>query len=231
MSNEFDESSMIDEAIIGQSAPDFKATAVVNGQFKDISLSDYKGKYVVLFFYPLDFTFVCPTEITGFNDRYSDFKDLDTEILGVSVDSQFSHLKWLQTPRNQGGLGNLDYPLVSDLTKEISYKSHYCLGLIYHEENSTTESLKEFWKCIEEAGNDSNSDYYRANSYTYLGNVKLTEKYLKLAIQKDPESLELLYEIVRHYEGNQQGEKAYEYYERIKEKRNTMNLMKKLCDD
>ena len=92
MSNEFDESNMIDEAIIGQAAPDFKATAVVNGQFKDISLSDYKGKYVVLFFYPLDFTFVCPTEITGFNDRYSDFKDLDTEILGVSVDSQFSHL-------------------------------------------------------------------------------------------------------------------------------------------
>ena len=121
MSNEFDD-SIIDEAVIGQAAPDFKATAVVNGQFKDVSLSDYKGKYVVLFFYPLDFTFVCPTEITGFNDRYSDFKALDTEILGVSVDSQFSHLKWLQTPRNEGGLGNLDYPLVSDLTKEISYK-------------------------------------------------------------------------------------------------------------
>ena len=121
--------------------------------------------------------------------------------------------------------------LVEFITKESSYQAHYCLGLIYHEENSTTESLKEFWKCIEEAGNDSKSDYYRANAYTYLGNVKLTEKYLKLAIQKDPESLQLLYEIVRHYEENQQEEKAYEYYERIKEKRNTMNLMKKLCDD
>ena len=122
MSNEFDESGIIEEAIIGQAAPDFKATAVVNNEFKDIKLSDYKGKYVVLYFYPLDFTFVCPTEITGFNDRYADFKALDTEILGVSVDSQFSHLKWLQTPRNEGGLGKLDYPLVSDLTKEISYK-------------------------------------------------------------------------------------------------------------
>ena len=122
MSNEFDESGIIEEAIIGQAAPDFKATAVLNNQFTDIKLSDYKGKYVVLYFYPLDFTFVCPTEITGFNDRYADFKALDAEILGVSVDSQFSHLKWLQTPRNEGGLGKLDYPLVSDLTKEISYK-------------------------------------------------------------------------------------------------------------
>ena len=121
MSNEFD-NNIIDEAVIGQAAPDFSATAVVNNEFKDIKLSDYKGKFVVLFFYPLDFTFVCPTEITGFNDRYSDFKALDTEILGVSVDSQFSHLKWIQTPRKEGGLGKLDYPLVSDLTKEVSYK-------------------------------------------------------------------------------------------------------------
>ena len=121
MSNEID-NNIIDEAVIGQTAPDFSATAVVNNEFKDIKLSDYKGKFVVLFFYPLDFTFVCPTEITGFNDRYSDFEALDTEILGVSVDSQFSHLKWIQTPRKEGGLGKLDYPLVSDLTKEISYK-------------------------------------------------------------------------------------------------------------
>ena len=114
---------MTDECLrVGQKAPDFTATAVVDQEFETIKLSDYRGKYVVLFFYPLDFTFVCPTEITGFNDRYSDFKALDTEILGVSVDSQFSHLKWIQTPRKEGGLGKLDYPLVSDLTKEISYK-------------------------------------------------------------------------------------------------------------
>ena len=79
-----------------------------------------QGKYVVLFFYPLDFTFVCPTEITAFSDRYEEFKSLNTEVLGVSVDSQFSHLAWIQTPRNDGGLGDLKYPLVSDLKREIS---------------------------------------------------------------------------------------------------------------
>ena len=79
-----------------------------------------QGKYVVLFFYPLDFTFVCPTEITAFSDRYDEFKSLNTEVLGVSVDSQFSHLAWIQTPRNEGGLGDLKYPLVSDLKREIA---------------------------------------------------------------------------------------------------------------
>lgn len=79
-----------------------------------------QGKYVVLFFYPLDFTFVCPTEITAFSDRYEEFKKINTEVLGVSVDSQFSHLAWVQTPRNEGGLGDLEYPLVSDLKREIS---------------------------------------------------------------------------------------------------------------
>jgi len=105
---------------VGQPAPDFKATAVSDQEFKEISLSDYRGKYVVLFFYPLDFTFVCPTEITAFSDRYSDFSSKNTEILGVSVDSQFSHLAWVQTPRNQGGLGDINYPLVADLKKEIA---------------------------------------------------------------------------------------------------------------
>ncbi|CAN5673983.1 peroxiredoxin [soil metagenome] len=105
---------------VGQSAPDFTATAVVDQEFKTIKLSDYRGKYVVLFFYPLDFTFVCPTEITAFSDGYSDFSDIDTEILGVSVDSEFSHLAWIQSDRKSGGVGDLDYPLVSDIRKEIS---------------------------------------------------------------------------------------------------------------
>ena len=105
---------------VGQAAPDFTATAVVDQEFTTIKLSDYQGKYVVLFFYPLDFTFVCPTEITAFSDRYSEFSQLNAEILGVSVDSEFSHLAWIQSDRQSGGVGEVAYPLVSDLKKEIS---------------------------------------------------------------------------------------------------------------
>jgi peroxiredoxin (alkyl hydroperoxide reductase subunit C) len=105
---------------VGQQAPDFTATAVIDQEFKTIKLTDYRGKYVVLFFYPLDFTFVCPTEITAFSDRYEEFKKLNTEILGVSVDSEFSHLAWIQTDRKSGGVGDLNYRLVSDIKKEIS---------------------------------------------------------------------------------------------------------------
>ncbi|PZV16624.1 MAG: peroxiredoxin [Leptolyngbya sp.] len=105
---------------VGQSAPDFTATAVVDQEFKTIKLSDYRGKYVVLFFYPLDFTFVCPTEITAFSDRYEEFKAINTEVLGASVDSEFSHLAWIQSDRKSGGVGDLNYPLVADIKKEIS---------------------------------------------------------------------------------------------------------------
>ncbi|VAX22601.1 Alkyl hydroperoxide reductase subunit C-like protein [hydrothermal vent metagenome] len=102
-------------------APDFKATAVMpNKTFKEnLSLADYKGKWVVLFFYPLDFTFVCPTEITAFSDRVGDFKELGAEVLGCSVDSHFTHLAWVETPRAKGGLGEIAYPLIADLTKKI----------------------------------------------------------------------------------------------------------------
>jgi peroxiredoxin (alkyl hydroperoxide reductase subunit C) len=105
---------------VGQVAPDFTATAVVDQEFKTIKLSDYRGKYVVLFFYPLDFTFVCPTEITAFSDRYGEFTKINTEVLGASVDSEFSHLAWTQSDRKEGGIGNIAYPLVADLKKEIS---------------------------------------------------------------------------------------------------------------
>jgi peroxiredoxin (alkyl hydroperoxide reductase subunit C) len=105
---------------VGQPAPDFTATAVYDQEFKTIKLSDYRGKYVVIFFYPLDFTFVCPTEITAFSDRYEEFKTLGAEVLGISVDSEFSHLAWIQTDRKSGGVGDLNYPLVSDIRKEIS---------------------------------------------------------------------------------------------------------------
>lgn len=105
---------------VGQPAPDFTATAVYDQEFKLIRLADYIGKYVVLFFYPLDFTFVCPTEITAFSDLHNCFAEINTEILGISVDSEYAHLAWLQTNRDDGGLGDLNYPLVSDLTKSIS---------------------------------------------------------------------------------------------------------------
>jgi len=106
--------------MVGNPAPDFTAPAVFDQEFMDIPLSGLKGKYVVLFFYPLDFTFVCPTEITAFSDRYDEFSSINTEVLGVSVDSKFSHLAWIQTERNAGGLGDINYPLVSDLKKEIA---------------------------------------------------------------------------------------------------------------
>jgi len=108
-------------ARVQKEAPGFTATAVIGEDFKTIGLADYRGKYVLLFFYPLDFTFVCPTEIVAFSDRIEDFRKRGAEVIGVSVDSKFSHLAWIQTPRAQGGLGGLKYPLVSDLTKKISH--------------------------------------------------------------------------------------------------------------
>jgi peroxiredoxin (alkyl hydroperoxide reductase subunit C) len=107
--------------LVTKPAPEFKAQAVMeDGSFKEISLADYKGKYVLLFFYPLDFTFVCPTEIIAFSDRQKEFADAGVQVIGVSVDSHFSHLAWRNTPRDQGGLGNIEYPLVADLSKQIA---------------------------------------------------------------------------------------------------------------
>lgn len=107
--------------LVTQSAPDFKAQAVMpDGSFKEVSLSDYKGKYVLLFFWPLDFTFVCPTEIIAFSEAASQFEALNVQILGVSIDSHFTHLAWRNTPRNQGGIGTIAYPMVADLSRQIS---------------------------------------------------------------------------------------------------------------
>lgn len=101
-------------------APCFKGMAVVNGQFKEISLSDYKGKYVILFFYPLDFTFVCPTEIIAFSDRAQEFRDIGCELVAASTDSHFSHLAWVNTPRKQGGLGEMNIPLLADKSSKVA---------------------------------------------------------------------------------------------------------------
>jgi len=107
-------------AFVSQKAPDFTADAYVNGEFKKVSLSDYRGKKVVLFFYPLDFTFVCPTEILAFTDRLDEFKKRDTEVIAVSVDSHFTHHAWAQVDRKDGGIKGVNYPLVADLSKNIS---------------------------------------------------------------------------------------------------------------
>jgi alkyl hydroperoxide reductase subunit AhpC len=108
-------------SLVQKTAPDFKATAVLpDGSFKDIKLSDYKGKWVVLFFYPLDFTFVCPTEILAFSDAKAEFDKVGAQVLGVSVDSPFTHLAWMNTARKEGGLSGLTYPLVADLNKSIA---------------------------------------------------------------------------------------------------------------
>lgn len=108
-------------AQVQKEAPDFTAAAVVHGNIvNDYKLSSNRGKYAVLFFYPLDFTFVCPTEIIAFSDRIAEFEKRNCQVIGCSVDSQYSHLAWINTPRKEGGLGELKYPLVADLTKKIS---------------------------------------------------------------------------------------------------------------
>jgi len=113
-------SARLAAAAVTKPAPDFKGTAVVDSKFQEVKLADYSGKYLILFFYPLDFTFVCPTEIIAFSDRADEFKKLGCEMLAVSVDSHFSHLAWINTPRKSGGLGEMKIPILADLTKKIS---------------------------------------------------------------------------------------------------------------
>ncbi len=114
--------------LVGSKAPEFKTVGVLNSQFVDYELPHTDGKWTMLLFYPLDFTFVCPTEVIAFSDAYDKFKELNVEIYGVSVDSQFSHLAWCDTPRNQGGVGKLNYPLLADINKEISTKYNVLTG-------------------------------------------------------------------------------------------------------
>ena len=107
--------------LVTKEAPDFTAQAVMpDNTIEEIKLSSYRGKYVVLFFYPLDFTFVCPSEILAFNKAVKRFADKDTVVLGVSVDSQYTHFAWRQTPVNKGGIGEISFPLVADLDKKIA---------------------------------------------------------------------------------------------------------------
>ena len=108
--------------LVTKEAPHFTAAAVLanNTIVEDFSLSDYKGKHVLLFFYPLDFTFVCPSEIIAFNKKLDEFKSRGVEVIGVSVDSQFTHFAWKNTEPKAGGIGNIQFPLVADLSKNIA---------------------------------------------------------------------------------------------------------------
>ena len=133
--------------LVGKKAPDFSADAVINGgDFEsNFTLSQFKGKkYVVLFFYPLDFTFVCPTEILAFQEKIADFEARNVQVIGVSVDSKFSHWAWLNTPKNKGGIEGVKYPLVADLSKTIA-RNYDVLGGDYEydiDEESNSEIVK-----------------------------------------------------------------------------------------
>jgi alkyl hydroperoxide reductase subunit AhpC len=107
-------------SLVQQTAPSFKCQAVMpDGTFKEVSLEDYRGQYVVLFFYPLDFTFVCPTEIIAFSDAEAEFKERGVQLLSCSIDSHFTHLAWRQRSRQEGGLGEIRYPMLADLNRKI----------------------------------------------------------------------------------------------------------------
>jgi len=107
--------------LVTKEAPNFKAQAVLgNNSIEELELSSYRGKYVVLFFYPLDFTFVCPSEIIAFDKKLDKFKEKNAEVIGVSVDSQYTHYAWKNTPVEAGGIGKVRYPLVADLNKSIA---------------------------------------------------------------------------------------------------------------
>jgi alkyl hydroperoxide reductase subunit AhpC len=122
-----------DSARVGKPAPEFTLDAVVNKEFKRVSLADYRGKWVVLFFYPLDFTFVCPTEIKGFNTAFDSFQALNAQLLAASVDSKFSHLAWIQ----RGDIGDLKYPLLSDIRKDVAKR----YGILDEEEGVALRGL------------------------------------------------------------------------------------------
>jgi len=126
-------------AKVGQPAPDFRMPSTKNLEKldQDVSLAGYRGKWLVFFFYPLDFTFVCPTEITAISDRYGEFTELGAEVLGCSVDSVYSHRAWIKTPRKDNGIEGLKYPLASDITKQVA--SRY--GVLIEEQGIALRGL------------------------------------------------------------------------------------------
>lgn len=163
--------------LVQKQAPDFTAQAVMpDGSFQELSLSSFRGKYVLLFFYPLDFTFVCPTEIIAFSDAVGAFEERNVQVLGCSVDSHYTHLAWRNTPRDKGGIGDIRYPILADLDKKIAESYDVLLpdgialrglflidrdGIVRHQTvndlplgRSTEEALRivDAWQYFEEHG-------------------------------------------------------------------------------
>lgn len=131
--------------LVGKKAPEFSAQAVVNGgEFvENFTLEQFKGKYVVMFFYPKDFTFVCPTELHAFQARLQDFKDRGVEVIAVSTDTEQSHWGWLQLPKNQGGIQGITYPIVADTNKTISYNYDVLVGDFFYDDNNMLQAEGE----------------------------------------------------------------------------------------
>lgn len=132
--------------LVGKKAPSFTAAAVINGEeiIEDFSLDQYLGKkYVVLFFYPKDFTFVCPTELHAFNERKADFEKLGVELVAVSTDTEQSHWGWLQLSKDQGGIQGITYPIVADTNKTISNNYDVLAGNFYYDENDMLQAEGE----------------------------------------------------------------------------------------
>lgn len=125
-------------SLIGKKAPDFISSAVINGKdiIDNFTLYQFHGKYILLFFYPKNFTFVCPTELHAFQDKLNEFKSRNVELIGVSVDSEYSHLAWLKLPKEKGGIKGITYPLVSDINKNISYNYGVLAGEFFVNEKN-----------------------------------------------------------------------------------------------
>ena len=131
--------------LVGKKAPDFTASAVINGEeiIDDFKLSDYSGKYVILFFYPKDFTFVCPTELHAFQARKSEFESKGVELIAVSTDTEQSHWGWLQMNKDQGGIQGITYPIVADTNKTISHNYDVLDGEWSYDEDGNLEASGE----------------------------------------------------------------------------------------
>lgn len=129
-------------SLIGKKAPDFKASAIIDGKFivDNFTLKQYKNKYILLIFYPKDFTFVCPTELHAFQESINDFNTRNVQIIAISTDSEYSHLNWLTINKEEGGIKGINYPLVSDINKTISYSYRVLSGEYFFDENNTLKS-------------------------------------------------------------------------------------------